>query len=203
MKKTTLLALLALTGGSVATQATPVSFTFLENGSNIALGSSSTFTEGSASITAYASPGSTLFAKDDGAGSNEQGLGITSDPTGENEIWGSTFIQLLGVGGLPTVSISFGSTSGGEQALIYASSSLGTLGTLIGTVSSDTSFAIPLADQGLYIGVAAGGSNGGIPNILLGGATVNTPTAADGGLTLTMLGGALTAASLIRRKLAA
>jgi hypothetical protein len=166
------------------------------------LGSSSTFTESGTQITAYASPGATLWAKDEGAG--EQGIGIASDPTGDNEIWGSTFIQLKSLAGLPTLNVSFGSTTDGEIANIYYSTTLGVLGTLIGSVSSNTSFNIASAYQTGYIGVAAGGSTAsGVPNVLLGGATVNTPSAPDGGSTIALLGAALTAAGLLRRKFVA
>ena len=202
MNKNKILTALAIVGFTAAAQATPVTFTFLENGANTALGSSSTFLSGGASMTAYASPGQTLYAKDGGAG--EQGLGITSDPTGNNEIWGSTFIQLLALGGLPTLNISFGSTDNGEIANIYSSTVLGSLGTLIGSVNSNTTFNIASIYQNTYIAVAAGGNaEDGVPNVLLATATVNTATAPDGGTTIAMLGAALSAASLIRRKLVA
>jgi hypothetical protein len=115
MKIKNILAITALVGLGMSAQA--ITFDFLSNGANIALGSQSTFTVGGASLTAYASPGATLYAKDFGPGSNEQGLGITSDPTGDNEIWGQTFVQLLsstGAGAFAVDMISFGSTSDGE-----------------------------------------------------------------------------------------
>ena len=200
-----LITTLAIAGFAVAAHATAVPFTFLENGSNVALGTSSTFTESGVTLTAYGFNGTggtaTLFAKDDGAGSGEQGLGITSDPTGENEIWGTTFVQIVAGAGLPTVQVSFGSTTDGEAANIYYSTTLGTLGTLIGSVTSDTTFAIASAYQNGYIGIQAGGNNGGTPNVLLGGATLNTPSAPDGGTTVAMLGGVLAALGMARRKM--
>lgn len=207
MNKNKILTTLAVVGFAVAAQATPVTFTFLENGGNVSLGNSSTFSSGGASITAYgfASSGgaaTAIFAKDQGVG--EQGLGIVSDPTGNNEIWGSSFVQLFANGGLPTINLSFGSTDNGEIANIYYSSTLGTIGTLIGSVTSETTFDIASIYQNGYISVSASGAtDSGVPNVLLGSATVNTPPAPDGGTTIALLGAALSAAGMIRRKLVA
>src|SRR5579871_1501948 len=85
-----LLAISALVGLGISAQATTI--TFLENGQNTALGTTSTFTESGASLTAYANGGN-LYAKNLGAG--EQGLGLTSDPLSQNEIGGQNYIQLL------------------------------------------------------------------------------------------------------------
>ena len=124
MNTNKILTTLAVAGIAAVAQATPVTFTFLENGGNTSLGNSSTFTSGAAQITAYGfassgGPATAIYAKDQGAG--EQGLGIVSDPTGNNEIWGSSFIQIHSNIGLPTLAISFGSTDNGEIANIYYS----------------------------------------------------------------------------------
>ena len=203
MKIKNILAITALLGLGMSAQA--ITFDFLSNGANVALGSQSTFTVGGASLTAYASPGATLYAKDFGAGSNEQGLGITSDPTGDNEIWGQTFVQLLSStssGAFAVDMISFGSTSDGELSNVYYSTTLGILGSLIGSFNSNTTFAIASQYQDGYLAVAAGGSTGTQEpaNVLLGAVTGHVP---DGGTTVAMLGGALTALGLIRRKLVA
>ena len=205
MKIKNILAVTALVGLSASLQAAPITFDFLSNGANVALGSQSTFTQSGASLTAYASPGQTIYAKDFGAGSGEQGLGLTSDPSGQNEIWGSTFIQLLSstsVSGFAIDSITAGSTSGGEVSTIYYSTVLGTLGVPIGSVSANVAFAISSIYQNGYLGFGATGSTGTQkgPNVLLGPVTGHVP---DGGTTVAMLGGALTALGLIRRKLVA
>ncbi len=203
MKTNTLLTTLAVVGFAVVAQATPVSFTFLENGPGL-LGNSSTFNSGGASLTAYGfassgGPATALFAKNQGG--DENGLGIASDPTGNTEIWGSSFIQLHAGGGLPTINITMGSTTGGEIAEVYYSATLGTLGSLITSFSANGQYDIPLAYQGGYISVkAAGSTSSGVPNVLLNGATLNAP---DGGSTIMLMGAALTAAGLIRRKLVA
>jgi len=192
MKIKNILAVSALLGLGISAQA--ITITFQENGSNLALGSSSTFTEGAASLTAYASPGQSLYAKS--AGGDEIGLGINSDPTGDHEIWGSTFIQLLSsTSGTVVTGLALGSVTYPDVANIYFSTVLGTLGTKIGTYTSDTSFTIASAYQNGYIGIYA--PNG---NILVDSATVQVP---DGGTTVAMLGLGLTAVGLLRRKLTA
>jgi hypothetical protein len=198
MKIKNLLAITALVGLGVSAQATTI--TFLENGQNLALGPSSTFTEGSASLTAYGNPqGANLYAKN--LGSGEQGLGLTSDLSGQHEISGGNFIQLLsgtGAGQFDVQSLLMNSTTGGEVANFYYSAVLGTLGTLIGSVNSNTSFAILSQYQNGYIGIAAGSGN-----VLLSTATGVENTVPDGGSTVALLGLALTGVGLIRRKLQA
>jgi len=195
MKIKNLLAVAALVGLGMSAQA--VTITFLENGVNTTVGSSSTFTVGSASLTAYASPGQVLYAKSQGVG--ETGLGINSDPTGDHEIYGSTFIQLLSsTSGFAVTSITLGSTSDGEVSSIYYSTTLGVLGTLIGSTTSNSTILISSLYQNGYLGVAASGPTGA--NVLLGPVTGTVP---DGGTTVAMLGFGLTAVGLLRRKLAA
>jgi hypothetical protein len=198
MKIKNILAITALVGLGVSAQATII--TFQENGSSTPLGSSSTFTEGSASLTAYASPGAILYAKSDGAG--ETGLGIQSDPSGDHEIWGQTFVQLLSStltpGGFDVTSLGLSSVQFPDVAGIYFSLVQGVLGVQIGTLPADGSFSILSIYQNGYIGVAA------VPgNVVLASATGNSVTVPDGGTTVAMLGLGLAAVSLLRRKLAA
>jgi hypothetical protein len=195
MKIKNIIAVTALVGMGISAQATTINF--LENGSSVALGSQSTFTESGASLTAYASSGSTLFAKATGPG--ETGLGITSDPSGDNEIWGQTFVQLLSStsGGFDVTSIGVSSVQTPDVAGIYFSAVQGVLGVQIGTLLADGSFSIASIYQNGYIGVAA------VPgNVVLASATGNA-SVPDGGTTVAMLGLGLTAVGLLRRKLAA
>ncbi|MEY4916663.1 MAG: motif [Verrucomicrobiota bacterium] len=204
MKIKNILAVTALVGLGMTAQAAPIVFNFLSDGSNVALGSSHTFTSGGASLTAYAST-SALYAKNS---NGEQGLGLTGDPTGDNEIWAGQFVQLLSQTGssqFTISSLSFDSTTAGETSDIYFSTVQGVLGILIGSVNSNTSFNILSAYQNGYLGVTAGGIGGGgtglePANVLIASATGYVP---DGGTTVAMLGGALTALGLIRRKLVA
>src|SRR6266478_10168923 len=94
--------IMALAGIALAGQANAgaINFNFQENGSNLDLGPTSTFTEGGFSLTAsgFLTAGGTtnLFAKN--LGGTETGLGTTTDPTGEHEITTANFVQLT----LPT-----------------------------------------------------------------------------------------------------
>src|SRR6266480_4600112 len=92
----TIIMALAAIGAGLATQAKAVNFTFQENGSNIDLGPTSTFTSGGFSLTAsgFLTAGGTtnLFAKD--LGGTETGLGTVSDPSGQHEIVTTNFVQL-------------------------------------------------------------------------------------------------------------
>lgn len=186
-------------------QASPVTFTFLENGLGN-LGSSSTFTESGISLTAYAGPsGQQLYAKNEGPG--EVGLGTASDS--EFEINTGNFVQLNAATSPATelTTLYFGSIQTatlGERVDIYYSTTLGTLGTLLGSVSatgSSITGSFDLTGWGYttgYYGITAG-----VGNIELGGATVNSITVPDGASTAGLMGGALIALGWLRRKLAA
>ena len=193
--KNKILTTLAVVGLAVAAQATPVTFTFQENGSQVNLGNQSTFTSGGVSITAYADGNGSLWAKLLGG---ESGLGLTSDTSGQNEITVGHFIQL----GLPTTPITtlslvfLTSITSGERADVYFSNTKGTLGGLIGSVTSNTSFDVSAYTSG-YIGISAG-----IGNVLVESLTADLRTP-DGGSTMLLMGSALTAIGLIRRKLVA
>ncbi len=193
MKNKCLLIALVVGGFSLAVQANTVTWTFLENGANLSLGTSSTFTESGISLTAYSSPGETLYAKNGGAG--ETGLGITSDV--DHEINGNNYVQLnLTTTPLASLSLVFlGSVQSGESATIWYSTVQGILGGQIGTVTADGSFAIPAGDTTGYVGISAGSGN-----VLLTSVAGNVP---DGGTTMMLLGGALMGLGLIKRKLSA
>jgi hypothetical protein len=183
---------------ALAMQANATVFTFQENGSNLSLGPTSTFTEGGLSLTASAfltSGGTTnLYAKN--LGGSEIGLGTTSDPTGQHEITTSNFIQLT----VPTTPSSnfqmtlLTSVQNGESAKVYFTTTAGTLtgATLIGTVSNaDGSVTIPAGDQNGFIDITAGSKN-----VLLSTATFTTP---DSGSAVALLGIALAGIEGVRR----
>jgi hypothetical protein len=194
MKNKWLLTALVFAGFSLAVQASTVTWSFLENGPGT-LGATSTFTESGIALTAYASSGETLYAKNDGSG--ETGLGITSDVN--HEINSGNFVQLnLTTTPLSSLSLVFlQSVQSGESATIWYSTIQGILGAQIGTLIADGSFAIPSADTTGYIGISAGSGN-----VLLNSVsgTANTP---DGGTTMMLLGSALMGLGLIKRKLSA
>jgi hypothetical protein len=180
-----------------------ITFNFQENGSNLDLGPTSTFTESGISLTAsgfLTAGGAThLYAKN--LGGDETGLGSTSDPSGAHEITTSNFIQLT----LPTtpltafVMVALASVQTGEQAKVFFTTTPGTLtgATLIGTVTGhDGTVTIPPGDQTGFIDITAGAGN-----VLLGSATVSTGTVPDGGATVSLLGCALLGLAAMRRKL--
>jgi len=203
-KLTTIIMALAAIGAGLATQAKAVNFTFQENGSNIDLGPTSTFTSGGFSLTAsgFLTAGGTtnLFAKD--LGGTETGLGTVSDPSGQHEIVTTNFVQLT----LPTTPPSnfsmvlLTSVQPGESAQVFFTTTPGTLAgaTLIGTVSNaNGSISIPAGDQTGFIDITAGAAN-----VLLAGAQITT-SVPDGGSTVALLGVALTAVEGVRRILRA
>jgi hypothetical protein len=204
-KLTIIIMALAAIGMALATQAkaTTITYNFQENGSNLDLGATSTFTESGFSLTAsgfLTSGGATdLYAKN--LGGDEIGLGTTHDPSHQNEIVTDDFIQLT----LPTTPPSnfqlvlLASVQSGEQALVYFTTTAGTLtgATLIGTVTgTDGSVTIPSGDQTGFIDITAGKAN-----VLLAGVQIATPSVPDGGSAVALLGIALAAIEGLRRAL--
>jgi len=201
MRSQILLSTVALLGFGVVAQGAPITFSFLENGLGN-LGTSSTFTESGVSLTAYVGPsGQQLYAKNQGPG--ETGLGTASDS--ENEINPNNFVQ-LNAATSPAMEITtlyFGSIQTqtlGERVDIYYSTTLGSLGTLLGSVYGSGSGVVGSFDLTSY-GYMTGyyGVTGGVGNVELGGAVVNAvPDVASTGM---LLGGTLTMLGLLRRKL--
>jgi hypothetical protein len=145
--KSSLLARVALTSvlatawfGLSPANAVTVTWNFQENGKNKSLSSPQTFHE-VAGLSGYditatgldATSGTNawkttaLFAKCCSTG--ETGLGIHSDKTGNNEIWGKTFIQIDVTAalkeGLKNFSFSMGSTTQKEAWDVFGSNSTG------------------------------------------------------------------------------
>jgi hypothetical protein len=102
------------------------------------LGLTATYTVSGLSVTASAfgpkvdGNADHLYGKN--GGGDEIGLGMTNDPTGDNEIaYRQGFIQLdlnalTGKVAANSIFAAFGSTTGGEQWTIYGSNTAGTLG---------------------------------------------------------------------------
>jgi hypothetical protein len=199
---TMIMALAAM--GALATQANAITFTFQELGSNIPLGNTATFTESGFSLTAsgFLTAGGTaiLYAKDLGA--TETGLGTAFvDPSGQNEIVTTDFIQLT----LPTVPPSsfdmvlLASVQPGETALVYFTTTAGSLlnATLIGTITTEGgSVTIPAGDQTGFIDITAGAGN-----VLLESVTISSIP--DSGSAVALLGIALAGIEGVRRALRA
>ncbi len=173
--------------------ATTITWTFLENGNNMNLGPSSTFVEGGYSITAYgfANPStpSDLFSKFTSGDWHETGLGLVADAGGDHEIDKTHFVQLDSKISPPAVigGIGLGSIQLHENAAVYGSNALGTLGTWITTLSADGSFDLsPWAGTYRYFGVTDVGTTPDANTLITSlSATVSAP---DGGTTAMLLG---------------
>jgi hypothetical protein len=186
---------------ALAMQANANVYTFQENGSNLDLGPTSTFTEGGFSHTASgfltAGGPTDLYAKN--LGGFEIGLGTTIDPSKQNEIVTTDFVQLT----LPTTPPSTfnmvisGSVTNGEAEKVFFNTTAGTLtgATLLGTITTDGgSVAVPAGDQTGFIDITSG--NG---NVLLHTATVTAPAVPDSGSAVALLGIALAGIEGVRR----
>jgi len=185
---------------ALATQANATTFTFQENGSNLDLGPTSTFTEGGISLTASgfltAGGPTDLYAKN--LGGDEVGLGTTIDPSHQNEIVTTDFVQLT----LPTTPpttfnmVVSGSVQSSESEKVFFTTTAGSLtgATLIGTISgADGSVTVPAGDQTGFIDITAGAGN-----VLLHTVTV-TAAVPDSGSAVALLGVALAGIEGVRR----
>jgi hypothetical protein len=97
-----------------------------------------------------------LFGKNDGGGEN--GLGLTNDPTGANEISGTSFIRISFPSFIPsgrgipaTASFRMGSTTEGESWLVLGSTSP-TTGYVLLSVGQTAEHRV---DAGRAVGVSA------------------------------------------------
>ena len=162
-------------------------------GSNTDLGPTHTFLLDGFSVVATGFIGTTqahLFDK--GNGGDENGLGLTSDPSGNNEIYflsptlsAKDFVQLdvlnLLNAGFTSIQFEMGSTSGGEQWSVSACSASGVLcnnGTVSG--SGDMTFtAVPITLSktnhylDFYSSANVASSSGG--NVLLSALSATSP----------------------------
>ena len=145
------LALVAALAGSCAlaslTPANAITLTwnFTSSNPNSSPGTTDSFASspGSYTITASGFDGTaawnpvSLYIKNTGSGEN--GLGLTNDPLGQNEITGTSFIQIDVTQALPyanTFTFFMGSTDNLEEWSVYGSNGTGTSATLIPLLSS-------------------------------------------------------------------
>jgi hypothetical protein len=119
--------------GASSAQAVPVAWSF--DVCNGCTGSSFSYTSSGNTITATGftnhtlSTTTNLFAKNQGTG--EQGIGLTNDPTHDDEISGKSLIRinLGGVGLFTNLQFSMGSTTGSEEWAVWGSDSATASGT--------------------------------------------------------------------------
>jgi hypothetical protein len=143
MAKIALASVLTVAGlGLTPAKAITVTWNFQQHGSNLSLGTSSTFAGSipADTITAKGFTGTTgshawnttnLWAKNTGG---ETGLGIKNDPSTDHEIWGTTFIQIDVTAalakGLTNFIFSMGSTTQDEAWDVFGSNQTGVGATL-------------------------------------------------------------------------
>lgn len=162
------------------------------------LGNTEVYTSNGVAVTAYGYLGghtADLFGKNNGG--DEVGVGIAGQS--DNEIGTNSFIQLdlaqFWASNPSNVSMSIGSVQSGESWRIFGSNTLGTLGTLkqSGTTDYPNSFILnSILGSYRYLGVQSG--SGDVLISTLSG--VSTPEPA----TLLILGSGLALASMCKRR---
>ncbi len=185
-------------------RALTITWDFLENGSNVNLGNVSTFVESGYSLTAYGFvlPGrpSPLWAKDS-VEVGETGLGMYNDKGWSHEIDNSHFVQLDSVitpAGLGFNSMFLNSIQLNEDAGVYGSNVLGSLGTQLVVMAADGNVDLTaFLHKYRYIGVTAVGSYSKA-NVLIG--SLSATSVPDGGTTAVLLGLGLIAVGFIARR---
>jgi hypothetical protein len=149
-------------------------------------------TYGGITATAYGSGTQFLFGKNDGG--DENGLGLTSDTSGDHEITSGQFIQ-LDVTSLQGLSISFvmDSSTGSDAWKVFESSSaFATSGSSTVTGSNENSHSITIASGMHYLDFTATGGN-----VLLSSISY---TATPEPLSLALTGSGLLGLFLLRRR---
>lgn len=197
MTRKIILLLVAATGAFALTaNAVPIRFPFQEFGD---IGHTYIFHDDGGSFALTASAFFTSGADTNLFGNN--GIGTTGDPSTENKIATTTFIQLT-IPTSPASNLDFvtiGDIGSGESALIYFTTTAGSLvgATLLGTLTSDGSFAIGSLFQNGFIDITAGSGT-----VLLTDAQFSPVSGVpDNGFTASLLGMGLVGLAALRRKL--
>jgi hypothetical protein len=218
MMRTILLACAALAVATGANAATVFNFGTIADTASLTtgdLGATATYTIGGLSVFAAAfGPNNVngtpdhLYGKN--LGGDENGLGMTNDPSGDHEIYYQKgFVQLSFSNNvnLNAIFASFNSTTGGEKWEIFGGNSAGVLNSNVINAGGTTEGTnVQLTGGYKYYDivsiVAAGGASGG--NVLVKSVTLSgaVPEPATWGLMLVGFGG-LGAALRRRRALAA
>ena len=173
-----LLAASALGAASAANATTTIDF----NNPTGNLGPSHTYTSGGLSVTAYGVNGDLdpvdLFGKSNGG--DENGVGTANDPSGDHEIWGDIIANgsaiVLDVSDLLASNVSqaqffMGSTTNGEQWIVWESNTLGGFSVALTGTDELTWHDLPDWGSYTYYGFTAGGNG---QNVLLGGLSLTT-----------------------------
>ena len=180
-------------------------------------GTSHVYNIGSTTLTATAGAGGHLYAKQ--GGGDENGLGLTGDPTGNHEIWRwnsngtlanpAPFIELnisnLLSAGYTNIKFIMGSSTAGESWAVYACSGALHTGSCTSALTGFDEFyhALPGDASHPYISFYdTSGFNTGGRNVLLNGLSYTPPSPTPEPASLMMLGSGLVAVGgFLRRRI--
>lgn len=184
-----------------AAHAAPITFSFdhCGGGGTGSCGATTTYNVGGFTIVATAEApgaGNLLWAKN--AGGDENGLGLTSDTSGDHEITPGFFIQLniSSILGNNPLTMLMDSSTGSDAWSIYETNTSGSMtgGSTLKTGTTEGAFTINPGDT--YLDITATGGN-----VLLSSLSFNTAATPEPG-SLVLLGtGILGLAGVVRRKL--
>jgi len=167
--------------GVSSAQAVPVTWDFWSpTECTSCSGSSFTYTSNGDSITATGftnhnlNTTTNLFRKS--AGGDENGVGIASDPTHDDEIWGTTLIRinLGGANKYSSLSFTMGSTTGTEHWEVWGSNRPTSGLTEVTNGTTEGSFSLPSTYEYYFFGLDTNDTHWG-DNVLLA-SLKGTPT---------------------------
>jgi hypothetical protein len=155
------------------------------------------------SWSASTAQASALFAKN--GGGDETGLGIAADPTGDNEIFKNSFIQidingLLAQKSITALQLMIGSVQSGEGFNIWGSNTANQPGTLLLSGTStmdDVLFNVPSYGNYRYVSVSSSANNVLLDTVT---AVMGTSTPEPGTLSLGFIAALFAAAWLLWKK---
>ena len=201
----------ALAIGSAASAQIVVNF----NSATNPVGPTHTYTTTAGNIvaTGYSAAGTTSNLYSKSGGGDENGLGLTDDPSLQNEISdaSSFFIQLdlSGLSGVSAVNFLMGSTTAGEGWAVYGSNTAGCAalsvpcGTLVNSGSNETWNALSgFGTYNYFDFYATGTSNNAPSNVLLSELSLAVPEPSTWAMMLIGFGAIGFAARRSRRKVA-
>ena len=170
------------------------------------LGNSHTYTVGGLTVVASgfnaSNAATALFGKN--AGGDEIGLGLTNDPSGDNEIYfGKGFVQIdvsALLGKVSNISFFTNSTTQGEQWRIFGSNSSGIYsGSALLSGTNESSANLPGLGSWKYYDFVSTSQSGG-KNFLLGGLTMTAAVPEPGTWATMLLGFGLMGVGFRRRR---
>ena len=150
---------------------------------------------------------SDLYAKV--GGGDETGLGLAADPTGQNEIFKNSFVQidltsLLAANKVNSLSLIIGSVQSGEGFAVWGSNTAGQEGSVLmtgGSSMNGVAFNVPSFGNYNYVSISATANNVLLDTVTAAGSTTVTSTPEPSTMVLDLLAGlGLMATALVRRR---